>query len=136
MFKGFKEFLFRGNILDLAIAVVIGGAFTALVTTVVTNILNPLIAAIGASPNKASGFTLVLNSSTAATTKATTVDFGAVITAVINFVIIAAVIYFVVVVPVSKIMNRTKKKEVAAPAEPTDVELLTEIRDLLRGQAK
>jgi large conductance mechanosensitive channel len=128
MLKGFREFIFRGNIFDLAIAVVIGTAFTALVTAVVTNLINPIVAAIGGHNIDGLSVTLVSGN-----TK-TVMHFDTVITAIINFVIIGAVVYFVFVVPMQKILERRKRKDPAVIAEPTDVELLTEIRDLLREQ--
>jgi large conductance mechanosensitive channel len=126
--KGFKEFMTRGNVVDLAVAVIIGTAFTAVVTAVVTSLINPLIAAIGGG--NVNGLAVQLNGDN----KKTIMDFGAVITALINFVIIAAVVYFLIVVPVKKIMERRKRGEEPPPAEPDQVQLLTEIRDLLREQ--
>jgi large conductance mechanosensitive channel len=126
VFQGFKKFIMRGNVFELAIAVVMGTAFTAVVTAVVTNLINPLIAALGGSNIKGLSVTLI-----AANTK-TTIDFGAVITAVINFAIIAAVVYFAFVLPMTRIMaRRAQGKE--PEAEPiTEIDVLTEIRDLLR----
>ena len=129
MLKGFKEFMTRGNVIDLAVAVIIGIAFTAVVTSVVSNLINPLIAAIGGA--NVDGLAVKLN----ADNDKSVIDFGAVITALINFAIIAAVVYFVIVLPVKKIMERRRRGEEPPPAEPTEVELLTEIRDLLRQQA-
>lgn len=126
MFKGFKKFIMRGNVFELAIAVVMGTAFTAVVTAVVTNLINPLIAALGGSNIKGLSVTLI-----AANTK-TTIDFGAVITAVINFVIIAAVVYFAFVMPMAKIMERRAKGKEPEAAALTELDVLTEIRDLLR----
>jgi large conductance mechanosensitive channel len=130
VFKGFKDFLIRGNVLDLAIAVVMGTAFTAVVTAVVSNILNPLIASLGGT--NVSGLTWTIIAGNAKST----IDFAAVITAVINFVVIAATLYFVLVLPVKKIQERRRRGQEAGPAEPTDIELLTEIRDLLRTNAQ
>ncbi|HEX3791358.1 MAG TPA: large conductance mechanosensitive channel protein MscL [Pseudonocardiaceae bacterium] len=128
MFKGFKDFLMRGNVIDLAVAVVMGTAFTAVVTAVVTNLLNPLIASIGGS--NIHGLSYTINGKN----PKTTMQFDAILTAAINFVIIAALLYFVVVLPVKKIQERRKRGIEPGPSEPTDVELLTEIRDLLREQ--
>jgi large conductance mechanosensitive channel len=129
MLKGFKEFMTRGNVIDLAVAVIIGTAFTAVVTSVVGNLINPLIAAMGGG--NVNGLAVQLN----ADNKKTVIDFGAIITALINFVLIAAVVYFFIVVPVKKIIERRKRGEEPPSAEPTEAELLTEIRDLLRQQA-
>jgi large conductance mechanosensitive channel len=130
MLKGFKDFLMRGNVVDLAVAVVIGTAFTAIVTAFTTGIIKPLINAIGGS-NAAQGLGFhVLPSN-----PSTFIDLGSVINAAINFVIIAAVVYFLIVLPVQKIQERRKRGQEPGPAEPTDVELLIEIRDLLRQQS-
>ena len=129
MLKGFKDFMTRGNVVDLAVAVIIGTAFTVVITSVVENLINPLIAAIGGG--NGNGLAVQLN----ATNKKTVIDFGAVITALINFVIIAAVVYFFIVVPVKKIMERRRRGVEPPPTEPSQTELLTEIRDLLREQA-
>lgn len=128
MLKGFKDFVMRGNVVELAIAVVIGTAFTAVVTAVVTNILNPLIASIGGTNVQGLAWTIVEGNGKS------TMDFAAVLTAIINFMLIAAVVYFVLVVPMKKLEERRKRGLEPAPAEPTEVELLTEIRDLLRNQ--
>jgi large conductance mechanosensitive channel len=128
--KGFKDFIIRGNVLDLAIAVVMGTAFTAVVTAVVTNIFNPMIASMGG--NNISGLAITLVDGN----PKSTIDLAAVITAVINFLVIATVLYFALVMPVKKIQERRKRGEEAGPAEPTDVELLAEIRDLLKDQAQ
>jgi large conductance mechanosensitive channel len=123
MLKGFRDFLFRGNIVDLAVAVVIGTAFTALVTALGTAFINPLVKAI--TGGKIGGTFTVIG---------VTFDYGLFITALINFIIVAAVVYFLVVIPVQRVTNRFKKQEDEKPAAPTDIELLTEIRDLLRTQ--
>jgi large conductance mechanosensitive channel len=128
MLKGFKEFMTRGNVIDLAVAVIIGTAFTAVVTSVVEKLINPLIAALGGSRDI--GLAVQLNSNN----EKTIIDFGAVITALLNFVIIAAVVYFAIVIPVKKIMERRRRGEEPPPAEPSTTELLTDIRDLLRQQ--
>jgi large conductance mechanosensitive channel len=129
MLKGFKDFLMRGNVVDLAVAVVIGTAFTAIVTAFTTGLIKPLINAIGGTDaGKGLGFNVLSSNDS------TFLDFGGVINAAINFVLIAAVVYFMIVLPVQKIQERRKKGEEPGPAEPTDVELLIEIRDLLREQ--
>lgn len=129
MLKGFKDFLMRGNVVDLAVAVVIGTAFTAIVTAFTNGLIKPLINTIGGTEAaQGLGFN-VLDSN-----DSTFLDIGGVINAAINFVLIAAVVYFIIVLPVQRIQQRRKKGEEAGPAEPTDVELLIEIRDLLREQ--
>ncbi|QGU04042.1 large conductance mechanosensitive channel protein MscL [Corynebacterium comes] len=129
MFQGFKEFIMRGNVIDLAVAVVIGGAFTAIVTAFSDNLINPLIAALGGSDVSGLGFHVISDN------PATFLDFGAVITAAINFLLIAAVVYFVIVAPMNKLNEIAARKRGIPQDEeepvPADVELLTEIRDLL-----
>jgi large conductance mechanosensitive channel len=124
MIKGFKDFLLRGNVVDLAVAVVIGTAFTALVAAFTTSFLEPLIGLIGGGGEN--GGELVVNGQR--------FTWGAFINAVITFVLTAAVVYFVVVLPMKAIMERRKRSEEAGPAEPTQVDVLLEIRDLLRAQ--
>ena len=128
MLKGFKDFLMRGNVIDLAVAVIIGTAFTAIVTAIADYFINPLIAAIGGANVNGLGFRLV------GSNPKTLIDIGAIITAAINFLIIAAIVYFVIVMPMKKIQERRRRGEEPGPAVPTDVELLAEIRDLLRDQ--
>jgi large conductance mechanosensitive channel len=124
MLKGFKDFLLRGNIVDLAVAVVIGTAFTALVTSFTKSFLEPLIGLIGGG-GKTGGSTEV---------NGQFFTWGAFINAVITFVLTAAVVYFVVVLPMKAIMERRRRGEEPGPVAPTQVELLLEIRDLLRAQ--
>jgi large conductance mechanosensitive channel len=131
LFKGFKDFLMRGNVVDLAVAVVIGSAFTAIVTAFTNGLIKPLISTIGGTEAaQGLGYQIFENN------KATFLDFGGVINAAINFVLVAAVIYFVIVLPVKKIQERRKRGQEPGPSEPTDVELLIEIRDLLRAQSQ
>ncbi len=128
MVKGFREFIMRGNVIDLAVAVVIGVAFGAIVTTFVEKIVNPIIQSIGGGEV---GLGFEIRDGNAKTL----VDIGAVITATINFILIAAVVYFILVVPMNKLQERRKAGLVEEPAAPAeDVIILTEIRDLLRAQ--
>ncbi|MGL4305961.1 MAG: large-conductance mechanosensitive channel protein MscL [Mycobacteriaceae bacterium] len=129
MLKGFKDFLLRGNIVDLAVAVVIGAAFTAVVTAFTTAVINPLIARLGGDTALGFGFQLGVEGN-----EKTFINLGTVVTAGINFVIIAAVVYFLVVVPVTKMQERRAASGEAA-ADPTETELLADIRDLLAAQA-
>lgn len=128
MLKGFKDFILRGNVIELAIAVVVGTAFTALVSAFTTNIVNPVIAAAGGVNAGGLGFRIWPDN------PATFVNFGAVITAFVTFMITAGVVYFIFVAPMNKlnalVKNRRGSEEEAAP-EPTDTELLVEIRDFL-----
>ena len=125
MFKGFRDFLLRGNVVDLAVAVVIGAAFGAVVTSFVADVITPIIGAIGGQPDF-SAITLG------------PIKIGSFLNAVLAFLVIALVVYFVVVVPMNRIMERTRRQtEVAAPPAPTKEEvLLTEIRDALRQQPR
>ena len=129
MLKGFKDFILRGNVVDLAVAVVIGAAFTAIVTAFTGGIIEPLLNAI--TPPTSAGLGILLQ----ADKPNTFIDFSVLISAAINFLIVAAVVYFVIVLPIQAIKNRRKRGEEPGPAEPTDVELLAEIRDLLKAQA-
>jgi large conductance mechanosensitive channel len=125
--KGFKEFLMRGNVIDLAVAVVIGTAFSSIVTAFTSHLINPIIALLGGA--NINGLSIQLGQ-----TAKTTVDIGAIITAGINFVIVAAVVYFIFVLPMNKIKERRQRGLVPTPAELTELELLKEIRDLLASE--
>lgn len=129
MLKGFRDFILRGNVVELATAVIIGAAFTAIVTAISDKIINPLIAAIGSPDTAALSFQIRPEN------PATLVDFGAVITAVINFLIVAAVVYFVIILPMNKFNEMRKRGQVEEEVPPTSEELLTDIRDLLSRQA-
>jgi len=126
MLKEFREFILRGNVVDLAIAVVIGAAFTAVVTALVADIITPFIAAIGGKPDFGD---------LAFTINGSKFLYGDFINAVISFLIIAAVVFFLVVKPMNTFLAMRKRDGV--PAEPEapaeDIRLLTEIRDLLQA---
>ena len=124
MLKGFKDFLLRGNVVDLAVAVVIGAAFGAVVTGFVNSFLKPLIGLVGGGGRLGGSFTVDGQQFT----------WGAFVNAVITFALTAAVVYFVVVVPMRKLLERRSRGEEPGPVAPTQVELLVEIRDLLRAQ--
>ncbi len=124
MWKEFREFIARGNVLDLAVAVVIGVAFAALVTSFTESFLNPLIALIGGGG--VNGGSIEVDDQL--------FTWGAFLNSVLTFVLTAAVIYFVVVVPMKRLQERRQRGEEAGPAAPTDLELLAEIRDLLAAQ--
>jgi large conductance mechanosensitive channel len=128
MLKEFREFVLRGNVVDLAVAVVMGAAFGAVVTAFVADIITPIIAAIFGNPDF-SGLTFTINGSV--------FRYGAFLNAVISFLLIATAIFFFVVKPVNTLMARRKAKEEPPPeAPPEDVQLLTEIRDLLAASAR
>jgi large conductance mechanosensitive channel len=99
--KGFRDFISRGNLIELAVAVVIGTAFTAVVTAIVADLITPLIAAIGGEPNFSS-LTFTVHKST--------FHYGNLINALIGFLIIAAVVYFMIVAPMAKITARFKRE--------------------------
>ncbi|WP_431218496.1 large-conductance mechanosensitive channel protein MscL [Leifsonia xyli] len=130
MLKGFKEFILRGNVIDLAVAVVIGAAFTAVVTSIVTNLFNPLIGAIAMNDSLNNALTLTIGKAE--------LKFGAVLVALINFLVVAVVVYFAFVLPMNYVKQRAerlRKKGVVEPDKPvTELDLLTEIRDLLQTQ--
>lgn len=127
MLKGFKDFIMQGNVIDLAVAVVIGTAFASIVDAFTSAIINPLIALLGG--NSEIGFAVQLLDNN----PETRMDFGLLLTAIINFLLIAAVIYFILVGPMNKLKEAAaKRKGIDAPASDND--LLVEIRDLLAGR--
>ncbi len=127
MIKGFRDFILRGNVVDLAIAVVIGAAFGAVVGAFATDFIGSLIAAVGGVPNLDDVGPVV---------NGTQINIGTTLTALLNFVIVAAVIYVALVVPMNRLMLMRKRGELEeVQATPEDVALLQEIRDLLKGQA-
>jgi large conductance mechanosensitive channel len=129
MLKGFRDFIMRGNVVDLAVAVVIGGAFGVIVTKLVADLITPLIAAIGGKPDF-SNLSFTVNKSRFL--------YGDFLNALIAFVIIAAAIYFLVVMPLNKLAERRARSLATGAEEPEakaeDVLLLEEIRDLLAAQ--
>lgn len=144
MIKGFKEFIMRGNVVDLAIAVVIGTAFAAVVNAVVTSLVKPIVSAFGGANVNGLGFSLrhtagvPKGSAADALGKSTFIDFSAIVNAIIVFVITAAVVYFIFVVPMNHLAERRRRGEEPAPpeAKPEDLLVLEEIRDLLRAQQR
>lgn len=124
MLKGFKEFISRGNAIDLAVGVVIGAAFGAITTALVENFINPLIAGIFGQPNFDNFLAFHIGDAL--------VQPGAVLTALVNFLLVAAAIYFLIVVPMNRLAAKKEVEEEVSVAD--DVKLLTEIRDLLAAQ--
>ena len=108
MLQGFKKFLFRGNVVDLAVAVVMGAAFGAVVTSLVTNIFTPFIAAIVGKPDF-SNLSITINNSK--------IMYGSFLNAVISFLLIAAAVYFFIVMPMNAFTERLRRGE--APPDPT-----------------
>ena len=124
MIAGFRNFILKGNIVDLAVAVIIGAAFGAVVDSLVKDVITPIIGMVFGSPD----FSNI---------KIGAIGLGSFLNAVIAFLIKAAAVYFLVVVPFQAVMARFKKEEVpAAAVTPEDVKLLAEIRDLLAKQAR
>ncbi len=138
MLKGFKEFILRGNVVDLAIAVVIGTAFAAVVSAFVSKIVTPIINAFPGGNSSGLGFSLrhgakFTDGKTGQNT--TFVDISGIINALVVFVITAAVVYFLFVLPMNKLAERRKRGQEEAPASKSDdLLVLEEIRDLLRAQ--
>ena len=144
MLKGFKEFIMRGNVVDLAIAVVIGTAFAAVVSTFVSSIVTPIVNAAGGNNTNGLGFSLKHTSGVPHGSKedvlgaSTFIDISAIINAIIVFVITAAVVYFIFVVPMNKLQERRARKAATGEPDPSpkaeDIVLLEQIRDLLAKQ--
>jgi large conductance mechanosensitive channel len=126
MLKGFKDFIMRGNVVDLAVGIVIGAAFTAVVTSFTNAFLKPLIQLIGGGTGATAG-TWDVNG--------VKFDYAGFVNAVITFLLTAAVLYFLVVFPLNKLAERRKRGEEPPPEAPSEeVKLLTEIRDALVRQ--
>ena len=140
MLNGFKNFILRGNIVDLAVAVIIGAAFGAVVDSLVKDVITPLIGLIGGQPDFSSiavGAKEVINAKTGVTSLEGGIRIGSFLNAIIAFLIKAAAVYFLVVIPVTRLMALINKPApVVEVIAPEDVKLLTEIRDLLAKQAK
>jgi large conductance mechanosensitive channel len=121
--EGFKKFLMQGNVVELAVAVVIGTAFTAIVAAFTEAIINPLLAE-------------AFNADDIASAEVGIFKIGLLIAAIINFLIVAAVVYFALVLPMAKLKERSDRRKGILPEEPveTDVDILHDIRDLLRAQ--
>ena len=118
MFKGFRDFILRGNVVDLAIAVVVGAAFTAIVNALVSDIINPLIAAIVKKPDF-SALTFTLNGGV--------IKYGDFLNSAISFLIIACVVYFLVVLPVNTLMAKFNPKKVELPSTKPCPQCLSDI---------
>ncbi|HEY2557033.1 MAG TPA: large conductance mechanosensitive channel protein MscL [Diaminobutyricibacter sp.] len=132
MLKGFREFILRGNVIDLAVAVVIGAAFTGVVNSIVNGIFNPLIGAIFKADSLHNVAVIQIGDAK--------IMLGSVLGAIIQFLIVAVVVYFVFVYPINLAKEHAQKRRetgvVDAETPVTELDLLTEIRDLLaRDQA-
>jgi large conductance mechanosensitive channel len=122
--KGFKDFIMRGNVVDLAVAFVIGVAIVNLINSIVDGVINPLIAALFGEPNLDSVGTFTINGAL--------FSIGVVLTALVNFLLIAAAVYFLIVLPMNKLRERKAKPD--DEAAPSETDLLTQIRDALLRQ--
>jgi large conductance mechanosensitive channel len=128
MLKGFRDFLMRGNVIDLAVAVIVGAAFGAVVSAFANDFIGGLIGAIGGTPDFGRAGVKVNDSK---------IIYGSTINALINLIIIAGVIYFVIVVPLNEMARRRAKgAEADSPAPSDETVLLTEIRDLLAARQR
>lgn len=153
MLNEFKKFILKGNVIDLSTGVIIGAAFTGIVTAFTKGIVEPILALFGGGPSPkltipldtkiievaklgADGKPLMADGKHVmeSVKKLIEMDLGGIIGAVISFLITAAVVFFVIIKPMNKLMSLTKKKEAAEPPPPlaADIVLLTEIRDLLK----
>lgn len=132
MLTGFKNFILRGNVIDLAVGVVVGAAFSSVTSALVESVINPFIGGLVGKPS----FDEALNVSFGIFGEPATIKFGVLLTAVINFLLVAAALYFMVVAPLNKLAERKAAgtEVVEKPAAPTAEELLTEIRDLLASK--
>lgn len=129
VFQGFKDFISRGNAIELAVGVVIGAAFGAVVTAIQTGIIAPLIAALAGQSDISKMWVVPLR-------KDAELSFGLVLNALLQFLITAAVVYFLIVLPLNKLAERRKKGIEEEPSKPAeDILLLQEIRDLLASQS-
>ena len=119
MLKGFRDFILRGNVVDLAVAVILGAAFNAIVTSLVSDVLNPLIAATIGKPDFSSVILHVGGGQ---------IKVGTFLNAAVSFLIVAAVVYFAIVLPLNHLMARLKKPAPEAPSSmKTCPECLSEI---------
>ncbi|MHA7141357.1 large conductance mechanosensitive channel protein MscL [Arthrobacter sp. Sr33] len=129
MLNGFKTFIMKGNVIDLAVAVVLGTAFGAVVKALVDSVFMPLVSALVGSPNFDDFAKVTINGND--------ILFGVLLTAVVNFLLVAAAIYFVVVLPMNKMIERRNRNLGIVEQEPAvdpQIELLTEIRDSLAAR--
>ena len=130
MIQGFKDFIMKGNVIDLAVAVVIGTAFGIVINSLVTNILMPLISALVGSPNFDQFAVVTINGND--------LQFGVFLTALVNFLLVAAAVYFAFVLPMNKMIEARDRRLAAGQTPedlPADIQLLTEIRDALKSRS-
>jgi large conductance mechanosensitive channel len=123
VFKGFRDFILRGNVMDLAVAVIIGAAFTGIVTALTNNIINPLLGAVIGKPN----FDYLVGHFHGGEIK-----YGTFLTAVINFLILAFIIYFLLVLPTQYLLKKFSPEKAAPPPTKTCPQCLSDIPDAAR----
>lgn len=125
MIAGFKKFIVQGNAIDLAVGVVIGAAFKAVVDALVAGVINPLIGAIFGKPNLDNTFVLTINHAD--------ISFGVVLTQVITFVLVAAAVYFLIVMPINA-LNERRKAGQDTEAEPTNEEKIVSLLEQIANK--
>lgn len=132
MFKGFKEFIMRGNVIDLAVAVVIGAAFTAVVTALIENLFNPIIGALFNADSLTNTAIITIGNAE--------LKFGAVLAAIISFLLVAVVVYFVFVLPINTMKEHAEARRNAGiedeSAPETELDILNDIRKLLAERSE
>ena len=124
MIKGFKEFVTRGNAIEMAVGIVLGLAFKAVIDAVIAGFVSPLIAAIFGKPDLTALWHFAIGDGK--------FNLGIILQSLFTFLTVALALYFVVVMPLNKLAELRKRGEVAEEAGPTEIELLTEIRDSLK----
>lgn len=135
IFGGFKEFVMRGNAIELAVGFVIGAAFSAVVSAIVDNLITPLIGAIFGAPDLSRIWDITLRRNVDGADAI--ISVGGILDAILQFLLIALAVYFVIVLPMNKLAERRARGEEPEPDAPAeDVQLLTEIRDLLARDAQ
>lgn len=149
MFEDFKKFILKGNVVDLSTGVIIGAAFTSIVTAFTKGIVEPVLALAGGGPQPKLTIPIMeklvdVTEKNAAGQEVThtvnkliELDLGIIIGAVISFLITAAVVFFVIIKPMNKLLELSQKGKApeAPPEDPADIKLLTEIRDLLKAKS-
>jgi large conductance mechanosensitive channel len=128
VFKEFRDFILRGNVVELAVAVIIGASFNKIVDAIVKGLITPMIGIFGGAPQFANNMFTINGSEFL---------WGTVVDAIVSFLIVAAVLFFLIVRPMNTLMARVRRQEEVTPPAPTvDQKLLTEIRDLLKEQGQ
>lgn len=140
LLTGFKEFLMRGNVVELAVAVVVGTAFSKIVDSVVKGLINPFVGAIGTKDLERYSFCLKgpceIDKTTGEAVEGVPVNWGPVLSATLTFLFTAAVVYFLMILPMNKYKERlaARRETPEAPPEVREIDLLAEIRDLLAAE--